>query len=151
MTTQPHARRPLTLRLAIFLIALSATAPISIDTFLPSMPAIVEEFGSTEAFLTLGVTLFLVSFAASQLFYGPASDRWGRRPVLYVGLTVYVLGGAMCVFAQSAEMLILGRILQGIGGGVGPAMANAMTLDLYSREDATRMIGYQAIILPLAP
>ena len=151
MTTQPQARRPLTLRLAIFLIALSATAPISIDTFLPSMPAIVEEFGSTEAFLTLGVTLFLVSFAASQLFYGPASDRWGRRPVLYVGLTVYVLGGAMCVFAQSAEMLILGRILQGIGGGVGPAMANAMTLDLYSREDATRMIGYQAIILPLAP
>lgn len=140
-----------TLRIGIFLIALSATAPISIDTFLPSMPAIVDEFGSTEAFLTLGVTLFLVSFAASQLFYGPASDRWGRRPVLFVGLTIYVLGGVMCVFARSAEMLILGRILQGIGGGVGPAMANAMVLDLYSREGATKMIGYQAIILPLAP
>ncbi len=147
----PSTRREPTLRIAIFLIALSATAPISIDTFLPSMPAIVEEFGSTEAFLTLGVTLFLVSFAASQLVYGPASDRWGRRPVLYVGLTIFVMGGILCVFAQSAEMLIAGRILQGIGGGVGPAMANAMVLDLFSREGATKMIGYQAIILPLAP
>lgn len=151
MTAPSFVRREPTLRIGIFLIALSATAPISIDTFLPSMPDIVDEFGSTEAFLTLGVSLFLVSFAASQLVYGPASDRWGRRPVLYVGLTIFVLGGIMCVFAQSAEMLILGRILQGIGGGVGPAMANAMVLDLFSREGATKMIGYQAIVLPLAP
>ena len=81
MTTTSSARREPTLRIAIFLIALSATAPISVDTFLPSMPDIVEDFGSSEAFITLGVTLFLVSFAGSQLFYGPASDRWGRRPI----------------------------------------------------------------------
>ncbi len=150
-TIPPPVRGEPTLRIAIFLIALSATAPISIDTFLPSMPAIVDEFGSTEAFLTLGVTLFLVSFAGSQLFYGPASDRWGRRPVLFAGLALYSVGGLICLSATSAEMLIAGRILQGLGGGVGPAVGNAMVLDLFTKEGATRMIGYQAIVMPLAP
>jgi len=151
VTSDPIVRRKPTLRIAIFLIALSATAPISIDMFLPSMPEIVDEFGSSEGFLTLGVTLFLVSFAGSQLFYGPASDRWGRRPILFFGLALYTLGGVLCLAAQSAEMLIAGRILQGIGGGVGPAIANAMVLDLFDREGATKMIGYQAIVMPLAP
>lgn len=151
MTDAPPSRSRPTVRIAIFLIALSATAPISIDMFLPSMPEIADEFGSSEGFLTLGVTLFLVSFAGSQLFYGPASDRWGRRPILFFGLTLYALGGLMCLAATSAEMLVIGRILQGVGGGVGPALANAMVLDLFDREGATKMIGYQAIVMPLAP
>src|SRR5690606_13001347 len=70
---------------------------------------------------------------------------------LFVGLTLYALGGVLCLSATSAEMLIAGRILQGIGGGVGPALANAMVLDLFSREGATKMIGYQSIVMPLAP
>lgn len=110
MTTGVPRSQP-TLRIAIFLIALSATAPISIDMFLPSMPDIAEEFGSSESFLTLGVTLFLVSFAGSQLFYGPASDRWGRRPILFFGLALYVAGGLTCLAASSAEMLVVGRVL----------------------------------------
>jgi len=150
VTSVPKRSRP-TLRIAVFLIALSATAPISIDMFLPSMPDIASEFGSSESFLTLSVTLFLVSFAGSQLFYGPASDRWGRRPILFFGLTLYTLGGLTCLLSTSAEMLVVGRILQGIGGGVGPAMGNAMVLDLFDREGATKMIGYQAIVMPLAP
>ncbi|MDA1010733.1 MAG: MFS transporter, partial [Chloroflexi bacterium] len=149
--TAPVRRSQPTLRIAIFLIALSATAPISIDMFLPSMPDIVDEFGISESFLTLGVTLFLVSFAGSQLFYGPASDRWGRRPILFFGLSLYVLGGLLCLTAVSAEMLVAGRVLQGIGGGVGPAMGNAMVLDIFDRQGATKMIGYQAIVMPLAP
>ena len=147
----PRGRGKPTLRIAIFLIALSATAPISVDTFLPSMPEITDEFASTESFLTLGVTLFLVSFAGSQLFYGPASDKWGRRPILFIGLGVYILGGILCLSATSAEMLVVGRVLQGLGGGVGPALANAMVLDLFDREGATKMIGYQSIVMPLAP
>lgn len=150
MTPTAQRSQP-TLRIAIFLIALSATAPISIDMFLPSMPDIADEFGSSESFLTLGVTLFLVSFAGSQLFYGPASDRWGRRPILFFGLSLYVAGGVLCLAANSAEMLVVGRVLQGLGGGVGPAMGNAMVLDLFDRQGATKMIGYQAIVMPLAP
>ncbi len=150
--TAPSGSRPApTLRVGVFLIALSATAPLSVDIFLPSMPDIAAEFATSEAVLTLGVTLFLVAFAGSQLFYGPASDRWGRRPILLLGLAIYVVGGVVCLTATSAEQLILGRVLQGLGGGVGPAMANAMVLDLYGREGAAKMIGYMSIVLPLAP
>jgi len=145
------ARMQPTVRVGVFLIALSATAPLSVDMFLPSMPEMAEEFGTSEGVLTLGVTLFLVSFAGSQLFYGPASDRWGRRPILLLGLAVYCLGGLMCLTATGVEQLILGRVLQGLGGGVGPALANAMVLDLYGSEGAARMIGYMSIVLPLAP
>lgn len=150
MTAPPAYIKP-TIRVGVFLIALSATAPISVDMFLPSMPEMAEEFATSESVLTLGVTLFLVSFAGSQLFYGPASDRWGRRPILLLGLAVYCLGGLMCLTATGVEQLIVGRVLQGLGGGVGPALANAMVLDLYGGEGAAKMIGYMSIVLPLAP
>ena len=140
-----------TLGVAAFLITLSVIAPLSIDTFLPSMPEIADGFESSEGFVTLGVTLFLVSLAGSQLFYGYASDRWGRRPLLFAGLGLYTLGGVFCLGAPSAEVLILGRVMQGLGGGAGPSLANAMTLDLFTREGATKMIGYQSIIFPIAP
>jgi DHA1 family bicyclomycin/chloramphenicol resistance-like MFS transporter len=110
-----------------------------------------REFAASESTLTLGVTLFLFTFAGSQLFYGPASDRWGRRPIMFLGLAIFIAGGVVCLFASSAEQLIAGRVLQGLGGGVGPAMANAMVLDIFGREGAARMIGYMSIAIPLAP
>ena len=136
---------------ATLLISFAAIAPLSIDMFLPSMPAMSAEFQASEATLTLGVTLFLVTFAGSQLFYGPASDRWGRRPVMFLGLGIFILGGIACFTADTTEQLIAGRILQGLGGGVGPSLANAMVLDIYGREGAARMIGYMSIAIPLAP
>src|SRR5690606_23439037 len=101
--------------------------------------------------MQLGVTLFLVAFAGSQLFYGRASDRWGRRPIMFIGLAIFVAGGLLCLTASGAEQLIGGRVLQGLGGGVGPALANAIVLDLYGRARAAKMIGYMSIALPLAP
>ena len=93
------------------LIALTAAAPLAIDMFLPSMPAMAEEFDVPSSTMQLAVTLFLLSFAASQLFYGPASDRFGRRPVLIAGLLVFIVGGAIALAANSAEVLIAGRII----------------------------------------
>ncbi|MPZ98497.1 MAG: Bcr/CflA family efflux MFS transporter [Dehalococcoidia bacterium] len=139
------------LAVGALLIALIATAPLSVDMFLPSLPAMTEEFDATEATMQLGVTLFLVAFAGSQLFYGRASDRWGRRPIMFVGLTIFVAGGLLCLTASGAGQLIAGRVLQGLGGGVGPALANAIVLDLYGRARAAKMIGYMSIALPLAP
>lgn len=133
------------------LIALAAVAPMTIDMFLPSLPAMTAEFETSESVMQLGVTLFLVTFAGSQLVYGPLSDRIGRRPVMFFGLSLFILGSLVALFAPSAEVLIGGRILQGLGGGVGPTLANAMVLDLFGREGAAKFIGYMAIALPLAP
>ena len=136
---------------AALLVALSAVAPLSVDMFLPSMPTMADEFGASTATMQLGVTLFIVSFAGSQLFYGPASDRIGRRPILLTGLTLFVIGGLVALLAPSVEVLIAGRVLQGLGGGAGPAIAQAIVLDVYGRERAARVLSYMAIALPLAP
>jgi DHA1 family bicyclomycin/chloramphenicol resistance-like MFS transporter len=133
------------------IVALSAIAPLSTDMFLPSLPTLAERFRASDATVQLAITFFLVSFAASQLVYGPASDRYGRRPLLTAGLCLFVAGSILAVNATSIEMLLAGRVLQGLGGGAGPALSQAIVLDVYGRERAGRMLAYISIVLPLAP
>ncbi len=133
------------------LIALSALAPMSIDMFLPSMPQMARDFDTSTGTVSLAVTLFIFSFAASQLVYGPASDRFGRRPVLLAGLALFIAGGAFCLFANSVEVLVAGRILQGLGGGAGPAIANAVIVDVYKRERAHGILAIMTVSIALAP
>jgi len=144
-------RRAESLPAAVTLVALTAMAPLTVDMFLPSLPTMTADFGAAESTMQLAVTLFIVCFAGSQLVYGPASDRFGRRPVLLTGLSIYVFGSVVALAANSAEVLIAGRILQGLGGGAGPALGQAMVLDVYGRERAARVLAYMAIALPLAP
>ena len=138
-------------RAIVLLIGLTAIAPLAIDMFLPSMPTMAEQFDVSAATMQLAVTLFLLAFAASQLVYGPTSDRFGRRPVLIAGLLMFIVGGALALFAQSAEMLIFGRIVQGIGGGAGPAVGRAIVLDVFGRQRAAQVMAYMTIATPLAP
>ncbi len=133
------------------IVALSAIAPLSTDMFLPSLPTLADRFRASDATVQLAITFFLVSFAASQLVYGPASDRYGRRPLLTAGLSLFVAGSILAVNATSIEMLLAGRVLQGLGGGAGPALSQAIVLDVYGRERAGRMLAYISIVLPLAP
>ena len=133
------------------LIGLNMTAPLAVDMFLPSMPNMAEEFEAPTATVQLAVTLFLMAFAASQLVYGPVSDRFGRRPALVAGLVLFIAGGVLSLLAWSAEALIVGRVIQGVGGGAGPAIGRAMVLDVFGRERAARIIAYLTIATPLAP
>lgn len=144
-------RRAEALPAAALLVALSAIAPLTVDMFLPSLPAMADEFGASESTLQLAVTLFIISFAGSQLVYGPASDRIGRRPALLAGLALFVAGSLLALSAQSVEVLLAGRVVQGLGGGAGPAVAQAIVLDVYGRQRAARVLSYMAIALPLAP
>ena len=115
------------------------------------MPLMAEEFDVPPSTMQLAVTLFLMAFAASQLVYGPASDRFGRRPMLMVGLAMFIAGGVVALFATSAEMLIAGRVVQGVGGGAGPAIGRAVVLDVFGRARAARVLAYMTIATPLAP
>ena len=133
------------------LIALTAIAPISIDMFLPSMPQMAEDFGTSEGSVSLAVTLFLFAYAASQLVYGPASDRWGRRPVMFAGLALYIAGGLVSLFSVSVETLVAGRILQGFGGGAGPSVASAIIIDVYKRDRALKAMAAMTSVTALAP
>ncbi len=133
------------------IIALSAIAPLTTDMFLPSLPTLADHFHASDATVQLAITFFLVAFAASQLVYGPASDRYGRRPLLTAGLVLFVAGSLLALNATSIEMLLAGRVLQGLGGGAGPALSQAIVLDVYGRERAGRMLALIAVVLPLAP
>ncbi len=133
------------------LIALTAIAPISIDMFLPSMPQMADDFDTSTGAVSLAVTLFLFSFAGSQLVYGPASDRFGRRPVLFAGLLLYILGGVVALFSVSVETLVAGRVVQGLGGGAGPAIASAIIIDVYKRDRALKALAAMTVVTALAP
>ncbi len=133
------------------LIALSALAPLSIDMFLPSIPHITAEFSADSATIRLAVTMFLLMAAASGLLFGPISDRFGRRPALIVGMSLYVLGGVLAWVSGSAEMLVGARLIQGFGSGASMAIARATVIDIYGRDRATRIIAIMSVVMALAP
>ena len=109
---------------------------LSIDMFLPSLPALAAHYRTDSATAQLTVTLFLVGLAAAQLVFGPLSDRFGRRVVLIGGLSVYTVAGLACALAPGIRLLIAARVLQAFGAGSGPVVARAIVRDVYEREQA---------------
>lgn len=136
---------------AILLTAVVGLGALSIDMFLPSLPTIAAVFGAEAAVAQLTVTLFLMAFAASQLVYGPLSDRFGRRWVLIGGLGLYAVAGLACALAPTIGVLIGARVLQALGGGTGPVVARAVIRDLYDRERAARVFSYMSMFQSLNP
>ncbi|GIW18848.1 MAG: Bcr/CflA family drug resistance efflux transporter [Tepidiforma sp.] len=133
------------------LVGIAALAPIAVDVFLPSMPAMAREFDTSTGTLSLAVTLFIFAFAGAQLFWGPLSDRAGRRPALLAGLALFIAGSLLCLAAPSIPVLLAGRVLQGLGGGAGPAIANAVVIDTYRRERAIGILALITLSIALAP
>src|SRR5215475_15640580 len=105
MTTT--ATRPtLTPLLLAVLALLSAFTPLSIDMYLPALPVIAVDLGGSVGDIQLTLSSFMIAFGAGQIFYGPAGDRFGRRPVILVGLVVYILASIGCAFAAEAGQLV---------------------------------------------
>ena len=138
-------------RVEVLLTAVVGLGALSIDMFLPSLPAIATAFAAPPATVQLTVTLFLMAFAASQLVYGPLSDRFGRRWVLIAGLALYAAAGLACALASSIGVLIGARVLQALGGGAGPVVARAVIRDLHGPERAARVFSYMAMVQSLNP
>ena len=139
------------MRVEFVLTAVVGLGALSIDMFLPSLPTIAAVFGAEAATAQLTVTLFLMAFAASQLVYGPLSDRFGRRWVLIGGLGLYAVAGLACALAPTIGVLIGARVLQALGGGTGPVVARAVIRDLYDRERAARVFSYMGMFQSLNP
>ncbi|MGH7413328.1 MAG: multidrug effflux MFS transporter [Candidatus Rokuibacteriota bacterium] len=139
------------MRIEVLLTAVVGLGALSIDMLLPSLPAIAAGFGAAPATAQLTVTLFLMAFAASQLVYGPLSDRVGRRWVLIGGLGLYTVAGLACALAPTIGVLIGARVLQALGGGTGPVVARAVIRDLYDRERAARVFSYMGMAHALNP
>ncbi len=126
-TTAPppttKTRPTLTPVLLALLALLSAFTPLSIDLYLPALPVITVDLHGTVGDIQLTLSAFMIAFGAGQIFYGPAGDRFGRRPVILSGLVVYILTSIGCAFAAEAGHLVLLRFLQGLAACGGVVLA----------------------------
>ncbi|QCB48643.1 multidrug effflux MFS transporter [Hydrogenophaga sp. PAMC20947] len=124
----------------LMLSLLLGLQPITTDLYLPALPSITEGFGASMPQAQLTLTALLLSFGASQMVWGPLSDRFGRRPILLVGMTTYVLASIGSALAPSMEMLIGWRMAQGVAMGAGVMCARAVVRDLYEPTEGARMM-----------
>jgi DHA1 family bicyclomycin/chloramphenicol resistance-like MFS transporter len=135
----------------ILLGALTGLTALSVDMSLPALPRLTEVFATTPDRAQLTLSVFLIGFAVGQLFYGPLSDRFGRRPVLLVGLALYTLGGLGCAVSGSIEQLVAFRLLQGLGGCVGRVMGPAIVRDAFKAQDGAQILSHITQVVALAP
>lgn len=139
----------------ITLVGLVAMMAVSTDLYLPAIPQLIESLAADVSQGQLTLSVFLMGFAVGQLFYGGISDRHGRKPVLYLGLLIYLAGTVGCIFAPDINTLIGARFVQGLGGASAPVLARAMVSDSHNRLDAARVMasiaGAMALIPAIAP
>lgn len=143
--------RPGTFALTALLAGLTAIGPLTTDMYLPSLPDIALRLSATTAQTQLTISSYLFGFAVGQIFYGPMSDRHGRKLVLIGALALYGLATLACALSTSIEMLIAARAVQGIGGSGGIVLARAIVRDLYSGTRAGRELSLMASVMALAP
>ena len=136
----------------IFLLgALTGLTALSIDMSLPALPTLAGSFHTSVDQAALTLSMFLAGYSISQLFYGPLSDRYGRRPLLLVGLVLFAAGGIGCALAPSIGQLIGWRLVQGLGACAGPILARALVRDLYQRERGIQILSYMTLVMSVAP
>lgn len=133
------------------LAALVALGPLAIDAYLPAIPMMAADLDTSLHQIELTLSLFLLGFAAGQLFGGPFSDRYGRRITIFIGLTLFMAGSLLTAFGTAIEVLWVGRLLQAFGGGMGVVNTMAMVRDRYSGQDSARVLSQVVTILMIAP
>ena len=138
-------------RLFLLLGGLTAFGPLSIDMYLPALPAISHDLVASESLIQLTLTACLIGLALGQLLSGPLSDSLGRRRPLLVGVAIYVLASLLCALAPTAWILVLLRLIQGLAGAAGIVIARAIVRDMYSGVPAARYFSRLILVMGVAP
>jgi len=135
----------------IFIAFLSAFIPLSTDIYLPALPRMVEGFNTTASLVNLTLIFFFIFYALGTLFWGPLSDKYGRRRVLLIGLTIYTIASILCIFSSNVYQLILFRIFQSVGCGAATAVSTAIVKDVYSGRRRVTIIALVQSMGMLSP
>lgn len=137
--------------LVLIIGALSAFGPLSIDMYLPGLPALARDLGGTDWQAQLTLTACLLGLALGQVLVGPLSDAVGRRRPLLAGLAAYAAASLVCALVPSMPLLVLLRFVQGLAGSAGIVLARAVVRDLYSGDDLARFFALTMMVSGLAP
>ncbi|KNC18170.1 major facilitator transporter [Arthrobacter sp. RIT-PI-e] len=155
MSTSTHPGDALSRREKIVYVvvlgALTALAPFTIDLYLPAFPALQEDFGVAEAAVQLTLTGTIIGFASGQLLVGPLSDKIGRRLPLILATVLHVAASIGAAYSADVNMLMLFRVLQGVGAAGSGVVAMAMVRDLFGGYTLVRMLSHMALVNGMAP
>ena len=141
-----HDSPALSRMLPTLLLLLTVFGPISMDLYLPALPALTGDLGAATSVAQLTVTACLIGLAPGQLVAGPLSDRFGRRGILLIGIVAYIATSALCAISPTVELLIAARFVQGLAGGVGIVIAQAAGRDIYSGGALIRFYGRLTVV-----
>jgi MFS transporter, DHA1 family, multidrug resistance protein len=139
------------LRIALVIGLLGAVGPFAIDMYLPALPEVAADLGASAQATQFTLTAFFAAFGVSQLVYGPLSDQFGRKPPLYVGLAIFLVGTLGCAFAPTIGGLVAARLVQGIGAATVMVVPRAIIRDLHSGPQATRLMAMVMLVISVSP
>lgn len=139
--------KPGSLTFILFAGGLFAFGPLSTDMYIPSLPTLAQALDTTVPAVQLTLSVYLLGFALSQLFYGPFADRYGRKPAILIGIGLYIVGSAICVSAGSIETLVVGRFIQALGAAFGQVLGRAVIRDLVTPAESARVLAYATVIM----
>jgi DHA1 family bicyclomycin/chloramphenicol resistance-like MFS transporter len=137
--------------LIVLLGAISAFASLSVDSYLPALPTLERVFAATSTQVQLTLASFFVAFAFGQAFYGPVSDRFGRRRPLCIALLLFALASGGCALAWSIQALAAMRFVQGLGACAGGVIARAIVRDSFAPRDTARIFSALMLVTGFAP
>ena len=135
----------------IFLGMLTAFGPFVTDMYLPTLPEMANSFNTTSSLVQLSLTASMIGLAGGQLFFGPLSDKYGRRPLLIMGMCLFLISTIGSIYSQSIMQFVGWRLVQGIAGASGIVISRSVATDKYSGRELAKMMGIIGAINGVAP
>ncbi|CAH1664416.1 MULTISPECIES: multidrug effflux MFS transporter [unclassified Chelatococcus] len=146
LVEEPRPRVPLWL-----LASLTFSATLAMHIFVPALPQVAQDLSASVGAMQLTISLYILGLAVGQLIYGPIADRFGRRPTLIAGLSLYIMAGIAAAMAPSAHALIAARLFQAMGGCVGMVLSRAIIRDTSSPQDSVRSLALVNLFITAGP
>ena len=149
---EPHKQQPAFTEFVVIISLMMALTALSIDAMLPALPQIADDLGARNTNdRQLVVSTIFLGLAVGQLFFGPLSDKTGRKPAIYMGYAVYIVGSLLSFFALSFPVMLAGRLLQGIGLSAPRAVTLALVRDRYQGRMMARVMSFVMTVFILVP
>jgi MFS transporter, DHA1 family, multidrug resistance protein len=135
----------------VIIIMMTVIGLISTDIYLPSLPQIATDFHSSQDNAQFTISLFLLGLSISQLIYGPLSEKFGRKPIVLIGISIFVVASLACLISNSIEMLIVSRLFQGIGACSGMTIGRSIIGDAFSKKEAAKIFATVFLFVGFSP